>query len=114
MTALKDHLVGMYFQMIKYESPHYRYTFIEGWPDLGKRYYDHSMKEWVRGSSFLQDTVNQIVAGSVDKYDKAEKLYEYVAQNYRTQKESIWHINNNIKDIVKRGYGTVNEKTGYW
>lgn len=74
-------------------------------------YFNHFFIEFLKKHSRVTDILNSTIKVTDTPEEKAKKLYEYISENivntnYTDEENKKYKENNNINDVISRGYGS--------
>jgi len=111
-TTLANHISKIEFQLSSIHYPNSTYQDILGnWPKLGERLRESEDFgiDINKNNGWLSDDLKIITNGAKDSYEKAEKIFAYVRDNFTCTSHSDLYMSNNLKTVFKNKSGTVAE-----
>lgn len=109
MAAKWDYYSAMYYQLVSYKDMYNTINFVRNWKDLGKEFQEY-IDEYARGSN-IEKRAGELTTGMSDLHQKAQALYDYVANEIQYKDEAgTYFSNENLGQLLKTGIGTGEEK----
>ena len=109
MSAPKDYMAALHFQLISYQSQYVYHKWIDSWPELVdkmREYYDPFMNEKTHPETILAAEPSE--KGS--KPDTVKALYDYVRENVESTSRGYIHPDDHPDQVLKDLKGTGAEK----
>jgi hypothetical protein len=113
-TTINNHIAKIEFQLSEYRFPEQPIKKIMGdWKTVSEKMLEREDfgLSYTRTNSWLEDDLKKIVQGAKGKREKAEKIFEYVRNNFTCTKTRGIYVDDNtsIKDIFNKKSGSVSE-----
>jgi hypothetical protein len=110
MSAVRDYLSSLYCQLVSYESPYFKQTFITGWADLGD-FFSKFVDDYAHKDNGVKEAVAAIIDPNASKSESnARAIYRYVTQEIKTKSTGDWWTHDNLKEMLVDKFGTSDEK----
>ena len=113
-TTISNHIAKIEFQLSEYRFPEQPIKKIMGdWSTISEKLLgreDFGLT-YSRSNGWLEDDLKKIIEGANEKREKAEKIFEYVRNNFSCTKTRGIYVDDNtsIKDVFNKKSGSVSE-----
>ncbi len=110
-TSIDNHISKIEFQFSEYRYPLTPRNVMGTWPKLAEDLLKEEMFGLQLGkeNNWLKDELNPLIEGAVTKKEKAQKIFEYVRDNFTCTDHSAFIMDQNMKSLLKTKNGTVAE-----
>jgi len=106
-STLKNHISKIEFQLTAYQEPLHYKNILGTWYDLGKnlKEYENFGQQLDKNNNWLGDIEKPLIAGSKTDIEKAERIYNYLRDNFTCTARGNLYMSKSLKEISKSRNG---------
>jgi len=111
MSFRDNYLAAIYNQLVSYETPRSKYTYIKDWHDIGERF-QFTIDEYINKKKEIKKIVDSLTAGIETPLEKAKTIFNHVTTEYKTRvdERGYYFTNDKISGLIDNKCGTEDEK----
>jgi hypothetical protein len=110
-STINNHVAKIEFQLSEYREPLSYRNIMGTWPklteDLMKA--EYFGQQLTKDNGWLKDIINPLIKGVASKTEKAQRIFEYVRDNFTCTDHSDVYLDQTLKNVVKTKNGSVSE-----
>lgn len=109
MSFRDNYRASLYNQLVSWEGKYNKIRYIKDWKDMGETW-ETRLTGYVNKEKEIKKIADSLTAGIVGKREQAEKIYDYVTNEYGIiDSEGRWWANENLWEFVQKKSGTEDE-----